>query len=117
MLLLIFKIGYHKLFFFQTTDWTISKDNIKTYNFNFQYLTYIFDLVVNEEKFINNSLGEEDLHRINSFLRKALYDSTYNTHTNDIVLDHIKMSLKDSTSREEKCWGTDTTGRDIKLFY
>ena len=94
--------------FFQTTDWTISADNIKTYNFNYQYLTYIYDLVLNEEKFIDNSLSEEDIHWINSYLRKALYDSTYNIHTNDIVIDHMQMSLYDSTSREKKYWENDS---------
>ena len=103
--------------FFQTTDWAISKDNIKTYNFNYQYLTYVYDLVLNEEKFINNNLSQEELHRINSFLRKALNDSTYNINPNDIVIDHIKTYLNDSTTREEKYWKVDTLSQDIRLFY
>ena len=88
--------------FFQVTDWTISNENIETYKFNYQYLSYVRDMISNEELFINNDLSEMQLRMENYFLRKTLNDSTYNINTNDIATEYIKTYLNDSTTVEEK---------------
>lgn len=94
--------------FLQETNWTISKKNINSYKYNCQYLSYIKNIISNEQKFINDGLSEKQVELLNYSSRKALKDSTSNItvnpsrkefkgSTSNITINPSRKKLRDST--------------------
>ena len=88
--------------FLRATDWTISKENLSIYKFNYQYLTYIKDLITNEESYINEDLSEEEIKTLNYKLREKFDYSTSDIKTKDIIIEQTKSSMEDTLNRERE---------------
>jgi hypothetical protein len=79
------------------------------YQFNYLYLSYIRDLIDNEEKFISNELSEDSIKSLNKIALEEINESMHKIYPNslrkelksisfDSIINYIKKDIKDSSS-------------------